>query len=477
MNTADAVAEIAAFAACLDDTRVIFDTAETRAFGADATGLYCGPVICTMSPATTADVSQILRFCNERGIAIVPQGGNTSSSGGAVPDSCTPAVVLRLNRMNRILSIDTVSDTAVVEAGVILAELKCTLDEHGLAFPLSIGSEGSCQIGGNIATNAGGSAVLRYGMMRDAVLGLEVVLADGSVLQNLYTLRKVRLGYDLNSIFIGSEGTLGIITKAALKLERAHAAQATAWLSSDSLAGAMEMLTAAKHAFGDRLVCFEVMSRRLREIVIGSLPDVRDPIDGNYEWAVLIEIRDQGDQQHLEAALEQALAGWLDDGLASDAVVASSGAQRQNFWALRDGFQEATNRYGWAIMYDASVPLSAIPAFAETTARRARDIHPAAEFVAGGHAGDGNIHVGFVFSRNRIGSRCEYDAIEATLNTVVYECAHELGGVFASEHPIGVHHVATLAKYASPVHMRLMREIKAAFDPRGILNPGKVLSR
>lgn len=473
---ADTVAAISGFAAAsLADTRIVLDEAETRSFGTDATGLYSGPVICAMSPATTSDVSQILRFCNEHGIAVVPQGGNTSSSGGAVPGPGTPAVVLRLNRMNRILSIDVVGDTIEVEAGVVLARMKEELDRHGLAFPLGIGSEGSCQIGGNIATNAGGSTVLRYGMMRDSVLGLEVVLADGSILQNLYALRKVRLGYDLNSIFVGSEGTLGVITRAVLKVQRTHKADATAWLAVADLEDVMEIVQVCQRAFGDKLTCFEVMSRRLREVVIDSLPGACDPFAGSYEWAALIELRDQGEPEPLADDMERVLADLLGSGLAGNAVIAQNDAQRQTFWTIRDGFQQATNRYGWAVMYDSSVPLSAIPAFAETAQRRVSAAFPDAEFVAGGHAGDGNIHIGFLFARRHIASRADYDAIEAAMNAIVFRCAHELGGVFASEHPIGVHHTGTLAQYASDVHMRLMRDLKATLDPRGILNPGKVL--
>lgn len=467
----------AAFAAeKLPDTRISLDPAETRLAGQDARGLYSGPVIAVVAPASTADVARLLAYCNEHGLPVVPQGGNTSSSGGSVPTPDRPALILRLNRMNRIRQVDAINGAVTVDAGVTLGALKEHLRAQGFDFPLSIGSEGSCQIGGNIATNAGGSAVLRHGMMRDSVMGLEVVLADGRVIENLYGLRKVRLGYDLNGLFIGSEGTLGVITGAVLKMRVLPKSTVTAWVACASLAAVMDLLTRCKARFSESLESFEVMSRRLREVIADHLPAMRDPISpATYEWAVLIELQGPEDEAKLSDALAEALAEFCEEGLILDATLAQNEAQRSGFWQFRDGYAEATGRYGWEIVYDSSVPLSALPAFAERAGAAVTARWPEAEFVAGGHAGDGNIHLGFIFKREAIATRADYDRIEEEMNQIVFRIAHDLGGVFASEHPIGLHHVENLHSYAPPANLQLMHQIKGLLDPKGILNPGKVL--
>lgn len=473
----DASRDFLAFARSrLEDTRILCAPEDTEPFARDTRGLYGGRVICAAAPALVADVSRILAYCNENGVAIIPQGGNTSSSGGSVPTPDRAAIILLMYRLNRIHCVDPIGGTVVVEAGVTLGRLKEHLHGLGFDFPLAIGSEGTCQIGGNIATNAGGHTVLRHGMMRDSVMGLQVVLPNGDIVDNLHALRKVRLGYELNGLFIGSEGTLGVVTGAVLKVRDLPQDSATAWLACNSLEAVMEVLSQCRARFGDSLESYETMSRRLREVVGAHFPRMRDPVTSDdYEWAVLVELQGRTPPGELTGALEEALARILDSGLAQDAIIATNESQRASFWAFRDGYQEATGRYGWEIVYDSSVPLAVLPEFAATVARRAAERFPAAEFIAGGHAGDGNIHVGFIFRREAIATREEYDRIEQELNRIVFGTAHALGGVFASEHPIGAHHVATLENYASPVNMDLMRQLKRLFDPNEILNPGKVL--
>jgi FAD/FMN-containing dehydrogenase len=450
------------------------DAAVLRSHCRDYKGYNEGTALAVVFPRNTEAVVDIVRLCKSTGVKIVPQGGNTSTYGGAVPDKSGKSIVVSLARMNAVIDIDTTNNTATVEAGVVLGELNRQLASHQRWFPMSFGSEDSCRIGGNIAMNSGGNTVMRYGMVRENVMGIEAVLGDGTVFSNLKSLRKKCIGYDIGQLLIGSEGTLGIITRAVLKLQPLMTSVVTAWLSCDSLESALRTLETLQRAAGDRLICFEVMSRLQREIIIEYQPSLKEPIAGAHEWAILAEFADTAAEDSLRALAEGALGTALEEGSITDAVIAANETQRKTFWRFREYVLDANKAYGWPVTHDASVPVSQLPTFAKRVEDEVRQVYPASRFVAAGHAGDGNIHLGVIFDRSAFGGMDEFKENARRINHMVFEIAHQLGGHFASEHGIGVLHLDAFQHFMAKDAIRLMASLKALLDPAGIMNPGKI---
>ena len=429
---------------------------------------YKGRSVLLLKPAATADVAALLAICHETGTAIVPQGGNTGLVGGQIPFD--GEVLLSLSRMNKIRTLDVAAQTLTAEAGVILAGVQKAADEARLLFPLSLAAEGSATIGGNLSTNAGGVNVLRYGMARDLVLGLEVVLADGRVLDMLTGLRKDNTGYDLKQLFIGAEGTLGVITAAVLKLFPKPVLRATAFVAVPSPDAAVALLARMQAQTGELISAFELVPRIGVELVVAHISGARDPLPAPSPWYVLVEATSAA-QFDLNAVFETALAGTDN---VSDAAIAASEAQRAAFWALRENMSEAQKREGASIKHDISVPVSAIPAFlAKATAAVLKAV-PGARPVSFGHIGDGNIHFNFSAPKGSDGDA--FLARWEEIQRIVHDIVHEFGGSISAEHGIGVQKRDQLARYKSEAELDVMRALKRTLDPKNILNPGKVIS-
>jgi D-lactate dehydrogenase (cytochrome) len=439
----------------------------------DERGLYSGAAALVVRPASVEECAAVVRVCNDARIGVVPQGGNTGYCGGATPFDGERQILLSLARLNRVREVDAVGFTMTAEAGVVLAHAQQAAQAHGLQFPLSMGSEGSAQIGGNLSTNAGGLAVLRYGTMRDLVLGLEVVLPNGTVLSKLKGLRKDNTGYDLKALFLGAEGTLGVITAAVLKLFPEPRARATAWLAVASLDAACRLLGRARRETGDQLVSAEYVSRRTLELVLRHIEGARDPLGGGDEHYVLLEVASADDEHELEAKLERLLETGLAAGEIVNGTIAESEAQRRALWLLRERVPEAERRDGGSVKHDVSVRIDRI---AELVARAEPQLAAigAHRLSIYGHIGDGNLHVNLLPPQ---GSSLEElkRGSAATLSRRVHDLAVELGGSFSAEHGIGILKAPDLARYESPEALGLMRALKRTLDPNGIMNPGKVL--
>jgi FAD/FMN-containing dehydrogenase len=429
---------------------------------------YKGHSPLLLKPATTAQVSAILTVCNDTNTAVVPQGGNTGLVGGQIPFD--GEVILSLARMNNVRAVDRDAHTLTVEAGVILTNVHKAADDAGLYFPLSLAAEGSATIGGNLSTNAGGVAVLRYGMARDLVLGLEVVLAGGRVLDLLRTLRKDNTGYDLKQLFIGAEGTLGIITAAALKLFPRPARRATAFAAVASPDAAVKLLAEMQEHTGGLISAFEIVPRIGLELVTAHIPGTRDPLAGPSPWYVLIEATGAA-QFDLSSIFETALGG---SELVTDAVIASSESQREALWALRENMSEAQKHEGASIKHDVSVPVGAIPAFLAKATPAVLKLVPDARPVSFGHIGDGNIH--FNFSVAKDGDPVAFLAKWEEVQRVVHDIVHQFHGSISAEHGIGVQKRDQLPRYKSDTELDVMRALKRTLDPKRILNPGKVIA-
>jgi len=442
-------------------------------FLTDFRRLYHGATPLVLLPRDVAVVAQILRICNRESVAVVPHGGNTGYCGGATPDESGSQIVLSLRRLNRVRQIDAANYSMIIEAGCTLAEAQAAAREADRLFPLSLGSEGTAQIGGNLSTNAGGTAVLRYGMMRDLVLGLEVVLADGRVLHALKSLRKDNTGYDVKSLFIGAEGTLGVITAACLKLFPQPADAATALVAIDSPQHALDLLARLRTAAGDQVTSFELMPRLAVELTVRHVPGVADPLDQNTPWYLLIELSSPNPRQELTnlltAALEDAAAG----GTITNAMLATSIGQAQAMWKLRETVPEAQRRHGASLKHDVSVPVSAIPTLIEEGSALVRRLAPEGEVIPYGHAGDGNLH--FNVSQRPESDIKSFVARGPVLELAMFDLVESLGGSISAEHGIGRLKAAEFARRADPVELALMHVLKRALDPNGILNPGKVL--
>jgi FAD/FMN-containing dehydrogenase len=431
---------------------------------------YKGRSALLLKPASTDEVAAVLAICHQTATPIVPQGGNTGLVGGQIPFG--DEVLISLARMNRIRTLDTDAHALIAEAGVVLADAHREADSKKLIFPLSLAAEGSCTIGGNISTNAGGVNVLRYGMMRDLVLGLEVVLADGRVLDLLRTLRKDNSGYDLKQLFIGAEGTLGIVTAAALKLFPKPDLISTAFLAVPSPMSAVSLLSRLQAATGGMVSAFELLPRLGIELVVQHIDDARDPLRSPSPWYVLVEATAAATLD-LRTTIETTLSQAMATGLVTDAVIAQSETQRTAFWALRENLSEAQKREGASVKHDVSVPLSAIPDFLTRATRAVLEQVPGARPVSFGHLGDGNIH--FNFSVPKGGDTASFLAQWDSIQRIVHDVVHDCGGSFSAEHGIGVMKRADLVRYKSKVEVDLMRTLKRALDPRGILNPGKLV--
>jgi FAD/FMN-containing dehydrogenase len=442
-------------------------------FVADFRRLYHGATPLVLLPRNVDEVAKILRICNREEVAVVPHGGNTGYCGGATPDEAGGQIVLSMRRLNRVRHVDAVDYSMVIEAGCTLAEAQAAAREADRLFPLSLGSEGTAQIGGNLSTNAGGTAVLRYGMMRDLVLGLEVVLADGRILAGLKSLRKDNTGYDVKSLFVGAEGTLGVITAACLKLFPLPADTATALVGIDSPRQALDVLASLRTAAGDQVTSFELMPRLAVELTVRHVPGVADPLEQNSPWYLLIELSSPNPRQDLITLLTATLEDAAARGTITDAMLASSIAQAQAMWKLRESVPEAQRLHGASLKHDVSVPVSAIPTLIEEGSALVHRLAPEGDVISYGHAGDGNLH--FNVSQKPGADIKSFVARGPVLELAMFDLVESLGGSISAEHGIGRLKAAEFARRADPVELAVMHELKRALDPKGILNPGKVL--
>ena len=452
---------------------VLTDAADIEPYLTDHRRLYRGRAEEVALPRSVEQISRLLAYCNDNRIGVVPHGGNTSYCGGATPDESGQQIVLSLKRLNRIRNVDPLNYSLVAEAGCILADVQRAADEADRLFPLSLGAEGTCQIGGNLSTNAGGTSVLRYGMMRELVLGLEVVLADGRVLSTLGALRKDNTGYDIKSLFLGAEGTLGVITAATLKLFSKVRTTATAFVAVQSVQAAAELLARLREATGDRVSSFELIPRIGIELTTRHIPGVKDPFKQHYEWHVLCEITSSRGADRLDDLLTESLGAALEVNLVLDAVVAQSDREREALWKIRETIPEAQRIDGASLKHDISLPITSLAPFVSKAGDWIRDNVPDGRLVAYGHVGDGNLH--FNLNQATGTSPDAFLAQEAPIKRVIHDMVRDFGGSFSAEHGIGRLKVGELERYASPVELDLMRAVKRAFDPNGILNPGKVL--
>ena len=450
---------------------VLTSAADVAPYVVDWRGRYHGAARAVVQPANTTEVAAVVRACADTGVAIVPQGGNTGMCGAATPDAGGREVVLSLARMRTIRALDRANATITVDAGVVLADVQRAATADGLLFPLSLASEGSCTIGGNLSTNAGGTAVLRYGNARELVLGVEAVLADGNVWNGLRGLRKDNTGYDVKQLFIGSEGTLGIITAAVLKLFPSPRSRVTAFAAIAGIAQAVELLRTMQRALGDRLTGFELISGFALHLSQKHHAGSPDPLPG-HPWYALLQVDDSADVA-LAGTVETALASAAELIILTDATIAQSQEQAARLWALRENISEAQRREGQNIKHDISLPISAIAQFAGATQTAITSAFPGARVVVFGHLGDGNLHYN-VAAPEGCDAR-EFLANTPQVNRIVHDRVVAAGGSISAEHGIGQLKRDELAHYKSPIELALMRRIKAALDPQGLLNPGKVL--
>ncbi len=439
----------------------------------DWRGRYHGDALAVVKPNSTEQVAAIVKLCAEQHIAIVPQGGNTSLCGASVPAEKSNAIVLNLARMNKVRAIDLDNNTMTVEAGCVLAQLQQVAKENQRLFPLSLAAEGSCTIGGNLSTNAGGTAVLRYGNTRELTLGLEVVLPDGQIWSGLRGLRKDNTGYDLKQLFIGAEGTLGIITAAVLKLFPQPKSSATALVGVTSPSQALKLFNQLRANCAERLTGFELISRLCLNFVLRHFPNAHDPLTTPFPWYVLIELSESAVALNAGDMLEQELAIALEQSAAVDAVVAKSTAQSQALWALRENISEAQRFEGASIKHDISVPISSIPEFTTRASAALEAAFQGIRIVAFGHMGDGNLH--FNVSRPVAQSDAEFFASSHRINEIVHDLVHSMNGSISAEHGLGQLKRDEITRYKSELELDLMRAVKRAWDPLGIMNPGKVI--
>lgn len=453
---------------------LITDPRDQEGYIVDWRGLYRGITPAVVRPASSAEVAAVIALCSETRTAVVPQGGNTGMCGASVPHTQGREIVLNLGRMNRVLEVDVLNNTISVEAGCILANIQQAARDAGRLFPLSLGAEGSCQIGGNLSTNAGGVNVLRYGNTRDLVLGLEVVLPDGRRWDGMRGLRKDNTGYDLKQMFIGAEGSLGIITAAVLKLYPLPRSGATAWAAVASPEAALELLALLRQHCGDRVTAFELVSRNCLDLVLRHIPGTRDPLEGRHDWYVLADLGDERDGDAVRGELEQALAAAMERGLASDAAVAGNQAQAKGLWRLRETIPEAARAEPEMLYrHDIAIAVSRVPAFIAEAHAALQARYAGVNVICFGHLGDGNLHYNvFVPGRSRADAGAR-DAADVT--QVVYDIVSRYHGSFSAEHGIGQSKLAEMRRYKSAVELEMMRALKTTFDPLNIMNPGKVL--
>ncbi|QFR31776.1 FAD-binding oxidoreductase [Ancylobacter sp. TS-1] len=461
---------LATLAQRIGAAHVLTDPADMAPYLREERGLYQGMTPAVLRPGTTEEVAFVVETCAQAGVAIVPQSGNTGLVGGQMPFG---EVLVSLARLDRVRQVDPVDMTMTVEAGCILDRAHEAAEAVGCLFPLHIASQGSCRIGGNLSTNAGGTAVLRYGNARDLVLGLEVVLADGRVWNGLKRLRKNNAGYDLKQLFLGTEGTLGLITAAVLKLFPAPAQRTTAFLAVPDPAAALALLARLRGEAGDALTTFELMAAFGVETVLRHMPGTVRPFRDTHDWYVLVELSAPTRAFDLAALLEEGLGAAMEAGEVLDAVIATSGAQAANMWRLREDMSEAQKHEGGSIKHDVSVPVSRVPEFLARALPAVVAALPGLRPCPFGHVGDGNIH--FNLSQPVGMEKAAFIAMWETFNRIVHDIVTDMDGSIAAEHGIGILKREELAHYADPVALDLMHRMKLALDPAGTLNPGKVI--
>ena len=453
------------------EQNLIQDSSSDSSYLMERRGKFSSSAMYVVFPGSTEEVSAVVRYCQKYNVSIVPQGGNTGVCGGAV--STSDSIILNLKRMNQVRKLDSAGYTLEAEAGCVLANVQAAATEKGLYFPLSLGAEGTCQIGGNLSTNAGGVNVLRYGNARDLVLGVEVVLPDGSVWNGLNALRKNNTGYDLKNLFVGAEGTLGIITAAVLKLFPAPLHRSTALIAVDSIEDAVELFSRTRRETSDFASSFELMSRVCLESAFDKIPDCSDFFSNAYPWYVLLELSDSTDEGISRELNEKFLENMFELGLLLDAVLAQSEQQALQMWRLREAIVETQNYEGKSIKNDVSVPLSEISTFVQTTIAKLESLIPGARCFVYGHIGDGNIHFNISQPWDMEGEEFFDRWYEVT--DIVHEIADELGGSFSAEHGIGLLKTEDMKKFKSVTELNIMQSIKSVLDAKNIMNPGKVL--
>jgi len=445
---------------------------QMAAYVNDIWNQYHGVTPLILKPINTEMVASIVTLCNECNIGVVPQGGNTGLVGGSIPSESDAEIIISMERMNKVLDIDVINYTMTVEAGCILVEVQEAAFAVNRLFPLSLGAEGSCQIGGNLATNAGGTAVLRYGNAKELVLGLEVVLPNGKIINGLRGLRKDNTGYDIKQLFLGSEGTLGIITKAVLKLFPLPADKVTSLVALSSLEAAPKLLATMREVTGDNITAFEYMDRVCVDM-LEKRTELSDPFAVKYDHFALVELTSSRDNAGLQTLLEEIITAMIEAGDVVDAVVASSETQAAQLWKMREMLAEVYRLDGGGLTFDISVPVSSVPEFIKKASQACTQEYSAGVVMAFGHIGDGNVH--FIFLKpNKVPVN---DFLSATdeVSTLVYDIAASFNGSFSAEHGIGLLKKHDLVRYKSEVEINLMRTVKKALDPNNIMNPNKII--
>ncbi|MGE8102969.1 FAD-binding oxidoreductase [Allorhizobium sp. NPDC080224] len=474
MNVTMSLADrLRAFVDIVGEANALTATADIKPYLTENRGLYHGASPLVLKPGSTQEVSAILKLASETGTSIVPVSGRTGLVGGQVPREDGQDVLLSLERMNRIREVDPVADVIVADGGAILADVQKAAEAHDRLFPLSLGSEGSCRIGGNLATNAGGTAVLAYGNMRQLCLGLEVVLPTGEIWDGLRRLKKDNSGYDLRDLFIGAEGTLGVITGAVLKMLPRPRGRQVAYVGLTSPEAALKLLEKASQRCGSALTGFELMPRIGIEFTTKHIAGVRDPLTSVHPWYALVDISTSDSAETAETMMQELLAEAFEAGLVSDAAIAASLAQQDAFWHLRESMSEAQKPEGGSIKHDVSVPVSRIPAFLAEADAAVHALMPDARICAFGHLGDGNIH--YNISQPVGADKAEFIGRWREVNAVVHAVVHKHTGSISAEHGVGQLKRDELAASRPAIETELMRRIKQAFDPAGIMNPGKVI--
>jgi len=457
--------------------RHVLTGADTDPYTVDWRGRYRGRALAVARPGSVRELAAVVKWCAARGVPMIPQGGNTGLCGGATPDDSGTALLIVLTRLNAIREIDTDNDTLVAESGCTLQAVQQAAADADRLFPLSLAAEGTCTIGGNLATNAGGTQVLRYGTARELVLGLEVVTPQGEIWNGLRGLRKDNTGYDLRNLYVGSEGTLGFITAASLRLYPRPVAQCTALLALESVNAAVAMLALARKGFAAALTAYELMAANCLQGVTRCFPGQRVPFDGpsaQSPWFALLELSDSESERHARERFEQVIGEGLSQGLVADAVIAANAGQSRALWHLRESIPLAEKAFGKSVKHDIALPASRIAEFVETTNAALQAAFPGVEHVIFGHLGDGNLH--YNVARGAAYTEEGLLALQADIHGLVHDRVHALQGSISAEHGVGQLKRDYLPRYKDLVALDLMRRIKAALDPAGLMNPGKVLS-
>ncbi len=464
---------IARFTAIVGEKNALRDPVDQISYLSEPRDLFHGRAALVLRPASVDEVSAIMKLAYETATPVVPQGGNTGLVGAQQPDTSGRAIILSLSRLNKIRNIDTIGNLVTVEAGVVLQNLQEAVQNAGRLFPLSLGAEGSCQIGGNLSSNAGGTAVLAYGNMRELCLGLEVVLPDGQVLNDLRRVKKDNTGYDLRDLFIGAEGTLGVITAAVLKIHPQPKGKAVAYAGLQSPEDVVQLFRLAADQAGQALTGFELMPRIGMEFILRHIAEARDPLENAYPWYVLIEISSARSEADAQEMMEAVLTQGFETGLVQDAAIAQNGAQADLFWKMREEMSPAQKPEGGSIKHDISVPVASIPAFLAEAAIAVEEMIPSARVVCFGHIGDGNLH--YNVSQPVGADKQAFLARWHELNHRIHTIVMSYNGSISAEHGIGALKREELRAFKQPLALELMRRIKQAFDPKNIMNPDKLL--